>query len=1484
VQFDNDASTLAQAGSLKFHSGDGPDASTGTFDVAAAMEFANGTYDLGAASTVSGAGTVVFSGGVTNLNGSYDLAATSIVGGQAVFQSLSPTTEVLNQSAGILQGSGQLTIDGQTAPSSWTGGTMQNAGTTMVAEGSTLNIAGASVKDIHTSRVLRNEGTIAFGGTGNIRTGTGAVFDNAGLWDAQTDADLNQDFGGTAAFQNSGILRKSAGAGGALSSDVNPTVTNTGRIEALAGVLNLPGGFTNYNQTTDILAGGTYQVRATLRFQGADIKTNDATVILDTPAAVILDQTVNDGLRNFAVNGPEGDFTVKDRTLAALSAPNLTNQGILRGNGTYAKNVTSSGTVEPGLSPGLLTIDGNYTQAAGGTLAIEVGGLGAGEFDRLNVTGTAMLAGELEAVPLTGFVPVTGVGIDVVTAAQRAGEFDTVTSSPALAGSLVPEARYDATTAKLFSVPGGGAADDSAAEAIGTKTLTVTLSAPSSEQVTVNYETANGTAEAGTDYSAVSGTLTFVADDTTETFDVPITNDTRDEPDQTFLVNLSSPNNTVLTDTQATVTIADDDDAPTIAIGDVMKAEGTGAGTTAFDFEVTLSTPSENTVTAQFATADGSAITPADYLESTGVVTFAPGDTTETVTVQVVRDAIIENHKQFFVNLTNPGNSTIADAQAQGTIQDDDQGGAAPQLSIADVEEPILETDGDTASATFTVTLTPAAQTPVTVLATAVGGSALADTDFEPTAELLTFAPDDTVETVTVPIRGDNRDESTETFGVVLSGQLGATLSDGFASASIADDDATPELVTEANLPATEDELSEPFTLAAQDQDEDELSFEVVRGPAHGELTGPGDGDEVQFEPDPNFNGFDSFEVEVTDGTNASRGTYAIEVAPANDVPVAEDQTVVTVQGRAASFRLRASDVESDELLFAVTGAPQHGTVEIEGDDAHYTPTPGFTGTDTFQFVADDDQDASTPATVTVDVLAAGGVPSVTLADQPGAPETADEVVFNLASPAAAVIRLSTSDGTGKADEDYIPASGTFTFAGAGSRDFPVKLIDDGLDEDDETFRVNVEVLTGGVTAPSFATGTIADDDALVELAGSAVNTPEGDSGSHTVQVPVTLSKQSGRQVLVAFATANGSATAGLDYLPAAGPLAFAPGETSKSLTVTILGDTEVELDETLTIELTSPLNAAVIGGGSITILKDDSTTPPPPPPPPPPALPTADLAVTMGGPASSAVDRAVTYDVSVHNNGPDTATGVVVTDALPAGLQIVSARVGQVACATSPVVRCTVGTLVSGGTAALTIVATTLEPGIHTNTATVAGNEADPAAGNNAASATTRVPVPVTRDPQQQRQDGCTQRGTAGDDVLRGTPGVDVLCGLGGNDVLVGFGGNDRLLGGAGNDRLLGGAGKDSLKGGNGRDELLGGAGADRLDGGRGRDTLAGEGGNDHLNGSYGNDFLIGGKGKDRVLGGPGKDRMRRDGQDAALGGPGADQCLNTGIVSRCP
>jgi len=206
-----------------------------------------------------------------------------------------------------------------------------------------------------------------------------------------------------------------------------------------------------------------------------------------------------------------------------------------------------------------------------------------------------------------------------------------------------------------------------------TATFTVTLSAAASSAVTVNYATADGTATAGTDYVAGSGTVTFAAGQLTKTVAVTVNGDATVEPNETFLVNLASPTGATIADAQGQGTITNDDVAPlpTLSVGDVSVTEG-NAGTATATFTVTLSAAASTAVTVNYATADGTAAAGSDYVAGSGTLTFAAGQTAKTVLVSINGDAAVEPDETFVVNLSGAASATIADAQGQGTIVNDD--------------------------------------------------------------------------------------------------------------------------------------------------------------------------------------------------------------------------------------------------------------------------------------------------------------------------------------------------------------------------------------------------------------------------------------------------------------------------------------------------------------------------------------------------------------------------------------------------------------------------------------------------------------------------------------------------------------------------------------------------------------------------------------------------------------------------------------------
>ena len=202
-------------------------------------------------------------------------------------------------------------------------------------------------------------------------------------------------------------------------------------------------------------------------------------------------------------------------------------------------------------------------------------------------------------------------------------------------------------------------------------TFTVTLSAASSQTITVAYTTANGTATAGSDYQAVSGTLIFAPGETSKTITVAVIGDRLAEANESFFVNLSNPTNATIADGQSVGTILDDE--PRISIGDVTKKEGNGKSTS-FTFTVSLSVAYDQAVTVSFKTTDGTATTGGgDYTAKTGTITFNPGETSKTITITVKGDRKREANEYFYLDLSgNSSNSWFSKNRGVGTILNDD--------------------------------------------------------------------------------------------------------------------------------------------------------------------------------------------------------------------------------------------------------------------------------------------------------------------------------------------------------------------------------------------------------------------------------------------------------------------------------------------------------------------------------------------------------------------------------------------------------------------------------------------------------------------------------------------------------------------------------------------------------------------------------------------------------------------------------------------
>ncbi len=488
-----------------------------------------------------------------------------------------------------------------------------------------------------------------------------------------------------------------------------------------------------------------------------------------------------------------GNFTLNWQQ--TVSNDNFANARVLTGATGSTTNANSLATKESGEPDAASNTGGksvwySYTPAASGDLTLNTC---ASDFDTtLNIyTGAAVnaltsgggsddscgLQSQLSNVPVTAGTPYR-IQVDGYNSGSGAAS-----GAVNLAWSFAP-------SGPLVSI-----GDATVVEGDGGTTnarFAVRLSSALAVPVTVQYNTANGTATTGApaDYSAkVAQTLTIPAGKTGATISIPVKGDGRAEPPEDFTVTLSAPTNAAIGRSVGTATILNDDmgTTPAVSIGDVNVIEGHSL-TAKATFDVTLDVPATGTVTVPWSTSPGTATAGSDYVTASGTLSFPAGTTSKTVAVTVNGDTVSEPDEIATINLGAPVGAVIADGSGSLIISNDDVT-AATSISIGDV----TVTEGDTKnhSATFPVRLASAQSGGVTVHYTTVAGSASATTDYTTKTGTLTIPAGQVSANIAVSIVADALDDAaTETFNVVLSAPTGgATLFDAAGQGAINDDD-----------------------------------------------------------------------------------------------------------------------------------------------------------------------------------------------------------------------------------------------------------------------------------------------------------------------------------------------------------------------------------------------------------------------------------------------------------------------------------------------------------------------------------------------------------------------------------------------------------------------------------------------------------------------------------------------------------------------
>ena len=450
----------------------------------------------------------------------------------------------------------------------------------------------------------------------------------------------------------------------------------------------------------------------------------------------------------------------------------------------------------------------------------------------------------------------------------------------------------------------------------------------------------------------------------------------------------------------------------TLAIVDAATLEG-DSGSHDLSFTVSRQGSTTGTTTVDFATADGTAHQPGDYVSASGTLTFDPGETTKTITVPVNGDTVFEANETFFVNLTNASGATIADDQGVGTIENDDD---QPPVAVDDTATTLEDT----------------------VLNVAAPGVLANDTDADGdalTAQLVAGLPGLTL----------NSDGSyTYAPPVDFNGTVSFTYraNDGTQNSNVATVTITvtpvndaPAAVDDAASTAEDASLDVGVLANDTDVDGDTLAIDSFTQPEHGTVTQVGS--ELRYVPNANFHGNDSFTYTIGDGHGGfDTATVNVTVTPVNDAPDAAEDQATTAEDTPVTVDVLANDddVDGDTLVVDSFTQAANGTVTRDGEALRYAPNANFHGSDSFTYTVGDGHGGTDTATVAITVTPVNDAPVNTV---PNAQTTAEDTTLTFS--ALGGNGIATSDVDAGADDVEVSlgvAHGTLTLSGTAGLTF----------------------------------------------------------------------------------------------------------------------------------------------------------------------------------------------------------------------------------------------------------------------------------------------------------------------------------------------------------------------------------------------------------------------------------------------------------------
>ena len=771
-------------------------------------------------------------------------------------------------------------------------------------------------------------------------------------------------------------------------------------------------------------------------------------------------------------------------------------------------------------------------------------------------------------------------------------------------------------------------------ETAGTVTLTVELDPASTGTVTVDYATSDQTAQAGEDYTATSGTLTFAASETSKTITVPILNDTDYDPSQRFRVTLSNaPGATLPTSPWAFVNITNDDAVPTASIANVTVGEGAGTMT----LTLALDRLSNGDVDYFAATAgvSGTATVADDYVAflqgGSKNFTVPAGAMSATFDITLVDDSLDETDETIVIiwDKVSTSDATPTRFTFTGTITDNDTAGNNP---------PVFD-DGEDTNRAFSETLGDAAVTMASNIGTAVGAM---DADNDTLTYSLVEGTDAAkfgIDTSTGQIQtmvGEKYDyEAKSSYAVrirVVDGRGGADTIDVTVNVTNNSGETPQEPAAPTVTPTSGDQMSldvdwtAPVNSGRPTITGYDLQYRV--GAAGGWNVGPqdisGTGASITGLAQDT-----SYQVQVRatnddgDGDWSPSGSATTGAAPTPMVRFgASSYTAIEGVGGAV-VTVQLNPAASSAVTVPVTTTPQGGATSADyaGVPLNVTFAAGETA-QTFTVRAvddevDDDGESvqlgfgplpagvalGSPSTATVALVqdldvstwyvwfgasaytaTEGGTARITLhLNAPWKPELNEALTVPLFDP-------QHQGGASADDYSGVPESVTFQ-PGQTRTSFTVRVTDDSDDDDGESvllgfrrlFPDDLEVGRYGARATTLH---IADNDGetAVTVSFEAANYTAAEGGA-TATVRLLLNAAPGREVTIPLTKTHRGATAA-DYSGLPGSVTFGASETEKTLTVTATDDSADDDRESVAIGFGSLPSKVSAGSPSEAVLQ----------------------------------------------------------------------------------------------------------------------------------------------------------------------------------------------------------------------------------------------------------------------------------------------------------